>query len=291
MLPNGRKLTLAMLLTLGFAGIEAAAGWWSGSLTLLSDAGHMITDSVALLIAALAGWFARRGPSPWHSYGLGRAEFVAALLNGLFMMAVVTAIIIRAVSRLTHPIAIQGETVAGVALLGLLLNVLIARMLSHSGRDLNVRAALLHVMGDLLGSIAALASGITIWATGWFGVDAALSLLIATLIAYSSFKLVREALHGLMEGVPLHLSTEEIRAAMAQTDGVKSVHDLHVWSLAAERIALSAHVVTQNLESWPETLARLQGLIRERYGIEHVTLQPEIDDIKSEERRAMRSSR
>jgi cobalt-zinc-cadmium efflux system protein len=110
MLPNGRKLMLATLLTLGFAGIEATAGWWSGSLALLSDAGHMVTDSVALLIAAVAGWVARRGPSQWHSYGLGRAEFVAALLNGLFMMMVVTAIIIQAISRISTPIAVQGKT-------------------------------------------------------------------------------------------------------------------------------------------------------------------------------------
>ncbi len=276
-LPNRRKLMLAMLLTLGFAGIEAAAGWWSGSLALLSDAGHMVTDSVALLIAAVAGWVAHRGPSPWHSYGLGRAEFVAAFLNGLFMMMVVTAITVRAVSRLANPIAIEGETVATVALMGLLLNILVARMLSHAGHDLNIRAALLHVMSDLLGSVAALASGVTIWATGWFAVDPALSLLIAILIAYSSFKLVREALHGLMEGVPLHLSTEEISVAMARADGIKSVHDLHVWSLAAERIALSAHIVMQSLESWPETLAHLQTLLKQRYGIEHVTLQPETD--------------
>jgi cobalt-zinc-cadmium efflux system protein len=131
-------------------------------------------------------------------------------------------------------------------------------------------------MGDLLGSLAALLSGVIIWATGWFAVDPALSLLIAMLIAYSSLKLVREAFHGLMEGVPLHLSLEEIGVSMATVDGVTSVHDLHVWSLTAERIALSAHVVIGGLESWPETLTRLKALLAQRYDIEHVTLQPEI---------------
>jgi cobalt-zinc-cadmium efflux system protein len=153
---NGRKLMLAAILTLGFAGVEAVVGWWSGSLALMSDAGHMVTDSAALLIAALAGWVARRGPSPKHSYGFGRAQLVAALVNGLFMPAVVTAIIVQAVSRFAYPIAVQGEAVTVVASLGLLLNILVARMLSHGGRDLNMRAALLHVMGDLLGSLAAL---------------------------------------------------------------------------------------------------------------------------------------
>jgi cobalt-zinc-cadmium efflux system protein len=272
---NGRKLMLATALTLGFAVVEAAVGWWSGSLALMSDAGHMVTDSAALLIAALAGWLARRGPSPKHSYGFGRAQLVAALLNGLFMLAVVTAIIVQAVSRFANPIAVQGEAVTVVASLGLLLNIFVARMLSHGGRDLNMRAALLHVMGDLLGSLAALVSGITVWATGWTAVDPALSLFIALLIAYSSLGLVREAFHGLMEGVPLHLSLQEIGAAMAAVEGVISVHDLHVWSLTAERIALSAHVVIGHLESWPKTLQRLQALLAQRYGIDHVTLQPE----------------
>lgn len=273
---NTRKLILATVLTFGFAGVEAATGWWSGSLALLSDAGHMVTDAAALVIAALAGAIARRGPSPKHSYGFGRAQLVAALVNGLFMLAVVATIIVQAVSRFANPPAVQGEAVAAVALVGLLLNIVVAWMLSHGERDLNVRAALLHVMGDLLGSLAALVSGIVVWTTGWFAVDPALSLVIALLIVYSSLKLVREAFHGLMEGVPLHLSLEEIGKAMAGVQGVTSVHDLHIWSLTAERIALSAHVVTGRLENWPETLAGLQALLAQRYNIEHVTLQPEV---------------
>ncbi|MBI4524151.1 MAG: cation transporter [Deltaproteobacteria bacterium] len=248
---NGRKLILATVLTLGFAAVEAAAGWWSGSLALLSDAGHMVTDASALLIAALAGTIARRGPSPKHSYGFGRAQLVAALANGLFMLAIVATIIVQAVSRFANPIVVHGEAVTVVASLGLLLNILVAQMLSHGGRDLNVRAALLHVLGDLLGSVAALLLGVIIWATGWFTVDPALSLLIALLIAYSSLKLVREAFHGLMEGVPLHLSLEEIGVSMATVEGATSVHDLHVWSLTAERIALSAHVVIGGLPRRP----------------------------------------
>jgi cobalt-zinc-cadmium efflux system protein len=256
--------------------VEAVAGWWSGSLALLSDAGHMVTDASALLIAALAAFIARRGPSSKHSYGLGRAQLVAALLNGLFMLAVVAGIVLQAISRFADPVAVQGATVMAVASLGLLLNIVVARMLSHEGHDLNVRAALLHVVGDLLGSLAALLSGAVIWTTGWLAVDPALSLLIALLIVFSSLKLVREAFHGLMEGVPLHLSLDEIRAAMTEVEGVSSVHDLHVWSLSAERVALSAHVVTRTLESWPETLRRLQAMLAERYAIEHVTLQPEL---------------
>jgi cobalt-zinc-cadmium efflux system protein len=191
------------------------------------------------------------------------------------MLAVVTAIIVQAISRLAVPVMVRGEAVTVVASLGLLLNLFVARMLSHRGRDLNVRAALLHVMGDLLASIAALVSGVTVWATGWYAVDPALSLFIAMLIAYSSLKLVREAFHGLMEGVPLHLSLEEIGKAMTGVEGVIAVHDLHVWSLTAERIALSAHVVIGGLESWRNS-SSIATLLAQRYGIEHPTLQPEI---------------
>ena len=271
-----RALVLATAFTLCFAGIEAVAGWWSGSLALLSDAAHMVTDAAALLIAALAAAIARRQPSPMHSYGLGRAQLVAALVNGLFMLGVVAAIVLNALSRVANPVVVRGEVVSVVASLGLLLNVLVARMLSHQSRDLNVRAALLHVLADLFGSLAALISGVVVWATGWFAVDPALSLLIALLIVFSSLKLVREAFHGLMEGVPLHLSLEEIGGAMADVEGIISIHDLHVWSLSAERIALSAHVVIGSLENWPQTLSQLQSLTAQRFGIEHVTLQPEI---------------
>jgi len=176
------------------------------------------------------------------------AELIAALANGLFMLVVVARIIVQFVSRFANPIVVHGKAVTVVASLGLLLNIFVARMLMHRGGDLNVRAALLHVLGDLLGSVAALLSGVIVWATGWYSVDQALSLLIAPLIAYFSLKLVREAFHGLMEDVPLHLSLEEIGKAMVRVEGVSSVHDLHIWSLTAERLALSAHVAIARFE-------------------------------------------
>jgi cobalt-zinc-cadmium efflux system protein len=158
---------------------------------------------------------------------------------------------------------------------GLLINILVAWLLSRGERNLNTRAALLHVAGDLLGSVAALIAGVVITFTGWMPIDPLLSLLIAALIVTSSLRLLREALHGLMEGVPLHLSLEEIGRAMAAVQGVTSVHDLHIWSLSAERIALSAHVVLKEIAQWQTVLASLQAMLRERFGIEHVTLQPE----------------
>jgi cobalt-zinc-cadmium efflux system protein len=271
----GQVLLWALALTLGFAVIEALAGWWSGSLALLSDAGHMVTDSASLGLAALAAWLARRPPSARHSYGLGRAEIVAALVNAVFMLAVIVTITVVAIQRLRVPQPISGESVTVVALLGLVVNIVVAWLLARGEKTMNTRAALLHVLGDLLGSIAALLSGIVIWATGWLPIDPLLSLAICVLILVSSLRLLREALHALMEGVPFDLSLNEIGAAMAGVAGVRSVHDLHIWTLSSNRTALSAHLVIDDLARWDGILRDVSSMLDERFEIEHVTLQPE----------------
>jgi cobalt-zinc-cadmium efflux system protein len=268
-------LMLAMVLTVGYAAVEAAVGWWSGSLALLGDAGHMLTDAAALLIAALAARIARLPPSPRHSFGMARAQLVAAMVNAAFMLAVVGMLTVEAVARLIDPVDVRGEAVTVVAGGGLLLNMAVAWLLSRGTPDLNMRAALLHVMGDLLGSVAAIASGVLVMLTGWTRADPALTFVIAGLIGFSSLRLAREALHGLMEGVPFHLSLVDIGKAMAAVPGVTSVHDLHIWSISAERIALSAHVVLERMEHWDAVLASVRKLLDERFAIEHVTLQPE----------------
>jgi cobalt-zinc-cadmium efflux system protein len=170
----------------------------------------------------------------------------------------------------------MGEAVSATALVGLAINLLVAWLLSRGGKNVNIRAALLHVVGDLLGSAAALIAGIVILTTGWTPIDPLLSLLVGALLVFSSLRLLREALHGLMEGVPLHLSLPEIGLAMAAVDGVVSVHDLHVWSLSGERVALSAHVVVSDIDAWADLLPRLRSQLEDRFRIEHVTLQPEI---------------
>jgi cobalt-zinc-cadmium efflux system protein len=263
------------VLTLGFAGVEALAGWWFGSLALLGDAGHMLTDAVALLIAALAARIALLPPSPRHSFGMARAELMAAFINAAFMLAIVGMLVVEGIGRLVNPVEVKGGTVALVAGAGLALNLVVAWMLSRGARVLNMRAALLHVLGDALGSIAALVSGVVIMLTGWTRVDPALTFVVAVLIGVSSVRIVREALHGLMEGVPFHLSLPEIGKAMAGVPGVVSVHDLHVWSLSGERVALSAHVVLGGMEQWDAILASLRTLLKARFEIEHITLQPE----------------
>ena len=271
----GGLMWLAVALTLGYAAVEASAGWWAGSLALLGDAGHMLTDATALGMAALAAAIARRPPSTRHSYGLGRIEVMAALLNALFMVAVVTGIAVAAVQRLSAAQPVNGGAVTVVAALGLAVNVAVALVLSRGAKSLNTRGALLHVIGDLLGSVAALISGVVVSYTGWTPIDPILSLFICALILHSSLGLLRETLHTLMEGVPFGISLPDVGKAMSGIAGVYSVHDLHIWSLDGERVALSAHVLVAEMEQWDNVLSRLREMLVERYAIEHVTLQPE----------------
>jgi cobalt-zinc-cadmium efflux system protein len=268
-----QTLSRAALVTVGFALVEALGGWWTGSLALVSDAGHMFTDAGALILGAAAAWMARRPPSQRHSYGLGRAEIVAAQVNALVMLGIVAAVAYASFSRLKAPSPVNGAAAALVAAVGLAVNGWVLRRLSHE--DMNTRAARLHVVGDLLGSVAALVSGAVIAATGWTLIDPLASLVICALIGVSALRLMRESLHALMEGVPHNLSVEAIGAEMARVEGVVSVHDLHVWTLSGSRTALSAHVVVRNLGDWDRLLGDLQQKLHEAFGIDHVTLQPE----------------
>lgn len=270
-----RRLWLALSLTLLFSLVEAATGWLTHSLALLGDAGHMFTDSSSLALAAIAARIARRPATHHHSYGMGRAEIVAALINILFMAGVVIGIVIEAVRRLQDPVPVASLPVMAVALFGLGINVLVLLTLRHGEDNLNIRGAVLHVLGDMLGSVAALISGIVIFFTQWWPIDALLSLLIALLILIGSIRLLREVLHVIMEGVPSHLDLNEIGHAIAGLPHVVSVHDLHIWSVSSNNVSLSAHLVLDNLKHWEQVLQAARALLAERYHIEHVTLQPE----------------
>ena len=262
-------------LTIGFAILEGLGGLWTGSLALLSDAGHMLTDGAALALAAIAGWMAQRPPSQRHSYGLGRAEVFAAFLNAGAMLVISAALVYEAFVRFYNPGEVKGVAAALIALVGLALNVVVLRWLAPHAHDLNTRAARLHVLGDALGSVTALVSGVVIAFSGWTRVDPIASLLICALIAISSVRLLRESMHALMEGVPHGLSVETIGSEIARVDGVLSVHDLHVWTLSGSRSALSAHVVVRSMTQWDRVLLELQTRLHDKFGIDHVTLQPE----------------
>jgi len=275
---SGRRLGFAVLFTLGFAGVEVAGGLWANSLALISDAGHMLTDASALGLAALAAWLAQRSPSRRHSYGLGRMEILAALVNALVMIGLVAAIAASAVGRLLDPRPVTGEAVMIVAAIGLVVNLIVAWMLMGDRDNINVRGALLHVMGDLLGSVAALISGVVITFTGWTPVDPLLAMLIAALILVSSLRLLRVSLHSLLDGVPFDLDLEQVRSALTDVDGVHDVYDLHIWQLSADRVALSAHVRVDDIAEWPALARQLTRLADEAFGIDHVTLQPHNGD-------------
>lgn len=271
----GTTLILATLLTLAFAGVEAGVGLWAGSLALVADAGHMVNDAAALALAAGAAWLARRPTSPRHSYGLGRAEFIAALINSLGLLVLVAWLTVSAVERLQTPQPVMGEAVSITAAIGLAINLLVAWLLSRGEKNLNTRAALLHVLGDLLGSVAALLSGLVIAYTGWTPIDPLLSLAIGALILVSSLRLLREALHGLMEGAPFNVDPEAVGLALAGVPGVASVHDLHIWAVKAEQPLLSAHLVVQDIARWESVMEASHALLAERFDIHHATLQPE----------------
>jgi cobalt-zinc-cadmium efflux system protein len=268
-------LLLAIALLFSFAIIEALSGWYANSLTLLSDAGHMVADGLSLILAVIAGWVASKPPSPKHSYGLGRAEVLGAWISSLLMVLTAIYIAYEAFERFATPKQVSSTTVLIIASLGIVLNLVLAWILSHAEQTLNLRAAVLHILGDLLGSIAALISGAVIYFTGWMLIDPLLSLFIALLILISSFRLLRETLLVLMEGVPLHLDFAEVGKAMAKVPYVSAVHDLHIWTLSSGVIVLTAHIELNEMENWPKVLTELQLLLPEKFGITHLTLQPE----------------
>jgi cobalt-zinc-cadmium efflux system protein len=269
-----RVIAIALTLTAVFALVEALGGLWAQSLALISDAGHMITDAVALALGLVAQVVSRRPPSRRNSYGYARAEVIGGFVNALVMLGVVVWIAVEAVQRLLQPHAVAGGAVMAIAALGLAVNIAVAWMLSRAAQNLNIRAAMLHVLGDLLGSVAALVAGAVIYFTGWTPIDPLLSLAVALLILQSTWSLLRQTTHLLMEGVPGHLSYEEIGRAVTAQSGVLGVHDLHIWNMSSERVALSAHVVIADPAQWPYLLTALQRLLDQRFGIDHVTLQP-----------------
>lgn len=274
---------VALAITLVYAAVELAGGLWSGSLALISDAGHMFSDSAALALAAIAVWLARKPPGLRHTYGWARAEAIGASLNGLLMLGVIVVLVVEAVDRLLAPRPVFGGGVMLIAFIGLLVNGVVAYILGSSEYNLNTRAALLHVVGDLIGSLAALIAGAVIYFTGWLPIDPILALVIAGLILLSTLRLLRDVMHILMEGVPAAVDLETVGQRLAQIAGVNSVHDLHVWSISSGLAALSAHLEIDELAAWPRILADARETMQVDFGIGHVTLQPELRGHTSEE--------
>ena len=272
---NQNLLLIALILTLSFSGVEGAAAYFAGSLALISDAGHMVTDAAALGLALLAQIISKRPPSPKHSFGFGRAEALAAFVNGIVMLVLVAWIVFEAISRFYTPHQVDGLTVTIVAAIGLLMNVVVAWVLSRDKKSVNTRAALVHVMGDLLGSVAALLAGLVIQLTGWMPIDAILSILVSLLILKSTISILHESYHFLMEGVPLHIDYLKVGIDLKKVPGVLAVHDLHVWEMTPSFPALIGHIEIEHMQDWPEIMSRINVMLLDQHGIDHVTLQPE----------------
>jgi cobalt-zinc-cadmium efflux system protein len=236
----------------------------------------MVTDASALALALLAQIIAKRPPSIKNSFGFGRAESLAAFINCLAMIGLIIWIAIEAISRFNDPHQVQGQAVMVVAVIGLVINLIVAWILSKDKKSVNTKAALVHVMGDLLGSLAALIAGVVIHFTGWMQIDPILSLFVCVLLIRSTSDVLKESYHFLMEGVPHHINYVQVGKDLRAIDGVLSVHDLHVWEMSPGHPALIGHVEVRDLQDWPNTMEKINTMLLEKHEIDHVTLQPEI---------------
>jgi cobalt-zinc-cadmium efflux system protein len=273
-----RPLAIALAITLTFLIAEVVGGLLTGSLALLADAGHMATDAAALVLALFALWLARRPPTPRRSFGLARAEILAALANAAALIAVTFYVFWEAIRRLSDPPAVESGPMLAIASAGLVANAASAWVLSRGGdheANLNLRGAFLHVLGDLLGSLGAIVAALIMLATGWYLADPLLSLGIGSLILWGAWRLLRESVEVLLEAAPVGVEPDEVRRAMESVRGVVGVHDLHVWTVTSGLTALSGHVEVTGERAWHDVLIDLATLLRTRFGIAHVTLQPE----------------
>ncbi|MBU0674176.1 MAG: cation diffusion facilitator family transporter [Proteobacteria bacterium] len=272
-----RSLFLSFLLIASFMVVEAVGGWFTNSLALLSDAGHMLTDACALALSLLALKIGAKPPSPTQTFGYRRFEILAALLNGLALWAIVGVILHEAYTRLQDPPQVKATGMIVVAAIGLVVNLISIRLLhAHKDDNINVRGAFLHVMADSLGSVGALIAGLVIRYTDLRLIDPLVSLVICLLILWSSWGIVRDAVHILLLGVPSHIDYREVEAEILSHSGVCCVYDLHIWSIASGHEAISAHVVVADgYGSTNELLSRIVDALFDRFGVDHATLQME----------------
>ena len=273
-----RGLAAVLALTAVYAVAEVAGGVLANSLALLADAGHMLTDILALALALLAAWSSRRPPDAARTYGYQRVEILAALANGSTLCVIALFILVEAWQRLHAPPRVEPGLMAAVAAGGLVVNLIGARVLMGRHQGLNVRAAYLHVLGDLLGSVAALVAAGAIGWLGWVWADAAASGLIGVIIVFSAARLVLESVNVLLEGAPSHVKTGEVRECLVRMPGVCEVHDLHLWSLGGVSPLLTAHLVIDHSVPPDSVLRAATATLRERFGIDHSTLQIEPPD-------------
>jgi cobalt-zinc-cadmium efflux system protein len=272
-----KALGIALAITASFMGVEFVAGHLFGSLAVIADAWHMLSDAGSLGLALFATWIGRRPRSTRKTFGYRRLEVLAALANGVLLAAAAVLIVAEAWERWSHPLPIDGLPVAGIGFAGLVINLVTAAFLHHRSKEnVNVRAALAHVLGDALGSCAAIGAGLVVYWTGELRADPLLSVAVSLLLLWSAWRILKDTSHILMEGTPEGLDPKVIERAILTVPGVGSVHDLHLWSISAEEPALMAHVVLAEGTAHGERVARsVCNLLESQFEIHHATIQPE----------------
>jgi cobalt-zinc-cadmium efflux system protein len=271
-----RVLMIVLALNVVYMLAEAMGGWWSNSLALLSDAGHMLADIAAIALSLFAARFAERPVTPSKTYGYYRMEILAALANGVTLIVISLLICYEAWHRLRQAEVVEPKMLIAISLGGLIVNLISAKVLhgAHT-HDLNLRGAFLHVLGDLFGSLGAVLAGLLIWWCGWLWADPVFSVVICVLIVYSSWRLVTEAVNVLLEGAPSHIDAAAVEAAMRTVNGVRDIHDLHIWTITSNRYAVTAHVIIAESENSYRILRELRELLASRFSLTHSTLQIE----------------
>jgi cobalt-zinc-cadmium efflux system protein len=277
---NESRIAIAALLTGAFMGVELAGGIIAGSLALMADAGHMLSDFGSLALAWVGFRMARRPADAKRTFGLRRFPVLAAFVNGLTLFAIALWIVIEAIIRLSHPHPIEPDLMLWVAVGGLAVNIASFAVLHGADHDnLNVRGALLHVAGDLLGSLAAIAAAIIIMTTGWLQADPLLSIFVSVIILRSAWSLTAESAHILLEGAPAHVDLDAVTLDLSDhIDGVANIHHAHLWSLDGRRSMMTLHARIAATASGPDIVARIKQRLKDTHGIVHATIEVEVDD-------------
>jgi cobalt-zinc-cadmium efflux system protein len=272
-----QTLLIVLLLTFGYMIAEAVGGYLANSLALLSDAGHMFTDVAALALSLLAVRFASRPATSSKTYGFYRLEILAALANGVTLIVISVLICIEAYHRFFQPEEVKGWTLVWISAGGLAVNVVSAWLLarSHAHDNLNMRGAYLHVMGDLLGSVAAIAAGVLILWRGWRWADPLFGVVISLLIVFNSWRIVADSVNVLLEGVPSHINPTAVELAIREVAGVRAIHDLHIWTITSDRHVLTAHIVVSSADESCRVLREVRALLADRFKLAHSTIQIE----------------
>lgn len=283
---NKKALAISFFLIFSFMFIEFIGGFLTNSLALLSDAGHMLSDAAALGISLGAIIFGERVATRDKTFGYKRFEILAALTNGVILLVLATFICIEAIQRFSHPAEVQGAGMMVISIIGLVINIIVAWILSRSGSkdNLNVKSALMHVMGDLLGSVGAIIAAILILAFGWNIADPIASILVSLLILYSGWNIVRESTHILMEGKPSYVDTKELIALVEKIDGVENIHDLHIWMITSDFPTLTAHINVRSDIDRDTLLENIIDTIIRETKISHITIQLEGRELKTIEK-------